>query len=321
MNPIRRVQNCIKLTKYIQIAVVTIEYSRKNGFWAYDMFLFIGAIVVMGGVLGGYLWHGGDIMALNQPSEIVIIGGAALGALLISSPLPVIKGIIRQLKGAMGGGLVKKDYLDLLVMMYEIFNVARKDGLIGLENHVEKPQESEIFKRYPKFLKDHHAVALFADTMRVIISGAVQPYDLEDLMDDDIETLHEEEMLPSNALSATADALPGLGIVAAVLGIVITMAAIDGPPSEVGHKVAAALVGTFLGILGSYGFVGPLAASLKHRLNDSKQYLTCMKQALLAFHKGVAGVIAVEFARRSLYAEVRPGFTELETACNATKKR
>jgi len=206
-------------------------------------------------------------------------------------------------------------------MMFEMFNIARKDGLIGLESHVEHPEESEILQKYPKFLKDHHAVAFFADTMRVIISGAVQPHDLDDLMDDDIEAIHEEEARPSDALSAIADALPGLGIVAAVLGVVITMAAIDGPPSEIGHKVGAALVGTFLGILGSYGFVGPLAASLKHRLNDSKQYLTCMKHALLSFHKGVAGVIAVEFARRSLYMEVRPGFTELEDACNATKKQ
>ena len=285
------------------------------------MLIFIGALIVLGGVLGGYAWHGGQILALNQPSEFVIIGGAALGALLISTPVSVIKGIFAQLKSVMGGGLRKKDYLDLLVMMFEIFNVARKDGLIGLESHVEHPEESEIFKRYPKFLKNHHAVAFFADTMRVIISGAVQPHDLEDLMESDIETLHEEEMRPSNALGSIADALPGLGIVAAVLGVVITMASIDGPPEEIGHKVAAALVGTFLGILGSYGFVGPLSASLKHRLNDTKQYLDCMKHALLAFHKGVAGVIAVEFARRSLYAEVRPGFIELEKACNEAKQR
>ncbi len=285
------------------------------------MFIFIGAIVVLGGVITGFTLEGGQIMALNQPLELLIIGGAAGGALLISTPLPVLKGIISQLKGAMSSGLKKQDYLDLLVMMFEIFNVARMDGLIGLENHVEHPEESDILKRYPKFLKNHHALAFFADTMRVIISGSVQPHDLEDLMDNDIEVLHEEEERPSNALGTVADALPGLGIVAAVLGVVITMAAIDGPPAEIGHKVAAALVGTFLGVLGCYGFVGPLAVSLKHRLNDGKQYLLCMKYALLAFHKGVAGVIAVEFARRSLYAEVRPGFTELEDACNQAKKR
>lgn len=285
------------------------------------MFIFIGAIVVIGGVLGGFVLEGGKAVALYQPLEMLIIGGAALGSLLIATPLSVIKAIIGQIKGVLGAGLVKKDYLQLLVMMYEVFNVARRDGLVGLENHIEHPKESEIFKRYPKFLANHHAVEFFCDTMRVIISGSVQPHDLQDLMEEDIETLHAEELRPSQALSSVADSLPGLGIVAAVLGVVLTMAAINGPPEEIGHKVAAALVGTFLGILGCYGFIGPLAASLTHRTNDMKQYLGCMKHALLSFHKGVAGVIAVEFARRTLYAEVRPGFTELEKACNESKKR
>ncbi|MEW6049691.1 MAG: flagellar motor stator protein MotA [Candidatus Zixiibacteriota bacterium] len=285
------------------------------------MFIIIGAIVVLGGIIGGFTWEGGQILALNQPAELVIIAGAALGSLLIATPLSVIKNILKQISGVFSGGLTKKDYLDLLVMMYEIFNVARRDGLVGLENHVEHPHESEIFKRYPHFLKNHHAVAFFADTMRVIISGSVQPHDLEDLMEADIETLHEDESRAPKALSTVADSLPGLGIVAAVLGVVITMAALDGPPSEIGHKVAAALVGTFLGILGCYGFVGPLATSMNHRTSEDKQYLTCMKHALLSFHKGVAGVIAVEFARRSLFAEVRPEFLELEKACNEAKRR
>ncbi|MBK7142548.1 MAG: flagellar motor stator protein MotA [bacterium] len=285
------------------------------------MFIIIGAIVVVGGVLGGFMLEGGQALALYQPLEVMIIGGAALGALLIATPLTVIKGIIGQAKGVLGAGLGKKDYLELLVMMYEIFNVARRDGLVGLENHIEHPKESEIFKRYPKFLANHHAVEFFCDTMRVIISGSVQPHDLADLMEEDIDTLHAEELRPSQALSSVADSLPGLGIVAAVLGVVLTMSAINGPPEVIGHKVAAALVGTFLGILGCYGFVGPLAASMTHRINDTKQYLGCMKHALLSFHKGVAGVIAVEFARRTLFAEVRPGFTELEKACNESKKK
>jgi len=285
------------------------------------MFIFIGIAVVLGGVLSGFVLEGGQILALNQPMELLIIGGAAVGALLISTPLSVIKGIIAQLKGALAGGYARKDYLELLVMMFEVFNVARKDGLIGLENHVEHPKDSEIFKRYPKFLKNHHAVAFFVDTMRVIISGAVQPHDLEDLMENDIQAMHEEEMMPSQALGTTADSLPGLGIVAAVLGVVITMAAIDGPPEEIGHKIAAALVGTFLGVLGCYGFIGPLSHSLKHKVGENRQYINCMKHALLAFNKGVAGVIAVEFARRTLYADVRPGFTELEDACNAAKRK
>jgi len=285
------------------------------------MFVFIGALIVIGSVLGGFMWHGGKVLALNQPNEVLIIGGAALGALIISTPVTVLKSLIGQLTGVFKGGFAKKDYLDVLVMMFEIFNVARRDGLVGLENHIEHPEESEIFRRYPKFLKNHEALAFFADTMRVIISGAVQPHDLEDLMDADIEAMHEEEMAPPSALANTADSLPGLGIVAAVLGVVITMSHIDGPPSEIGYNVAAALVGTFLGILACYGFVGPLATSLKHRVNENRQYLTCIKHALLAFNKGVAGVIAVEFARRSLFAVVRPDFLELEAACNEAKKR
>ncbi len=286
------------------------------------MTFFIGAIIVLGGVIGGFTLHGGQLLALNQPSELLIIGGAALGSLIIATPTSVIKNLFAQIKGALvGGGLAKKDYLDLLVMMYEIFNVARRDGLVGLENHIEHPQESEIFKRYPKFLRNEYAVDFFADTMRVIISGSVQPHDLEDLMDSDIEVLHEDEDRAGSALATIADSLPGLGIVAAVLGVVITMGAIDGPPEQIGEKVASALVGTFLGILGCYGFVGPLAVSLKHRNVETKQYLSCMKHALLSFHKGVAGVIAVEFARRSLYAEVRPGFLELEKACNEAKRK
>ncbi len=284
------------------------------------MFIFIGVIVVFVSVLGGFVLEGGDLIALHQPVEILIIGGAALGAFLISTPLSVMKDLFSQILGVLKGGYTKQDFLDLLVMMLEIFNIARKDGLVGLEAHVEHPEESSIFTRYPKFIANHHAMAFFADTMRVIISGAVQPHDLEELMDNDLDIMHEEEERPSDALNSVADALPGLGIVAAVLGIVITMAAINGPPEVIGHKVGAALVGTFLGILGSYGFVGPLAASLKHRLNDGRQYMGCMKNSLLSFNKGVAGVIAVEFARRSLFTEVRPNFLELETACNEAKK-
>jgi len=285
------------------------------------MFVIIGAVIVLGSVVGGFTWHGGQMLALHQPSEILIIFGSALGTLIIANPMSVIKRLFSQIMSLMKGGMGKKDYLSLLVMMFEVFNIARKDGLVGLESHIENPKNSEIFKRYPSFLNNHHALTFFTDTMRVIISGSVQPHDLEDLMDNDIDCSHEEEGIPSQALHTVADALPGLGIVAAVLGIVITMSAIDGPPEVIGHKVASALVGTFLGIFASYGFFGPLSRSLSLRNNDAKQYFSCMKQALLSFHKGVAGVIAVEFARRSLYAEVRPGFLELEKACNAVKRK
>ncbi len=285
------------------------------------MFAIIGAFVVVGSVLGGFMWHHGDPLALNQPNEVLIIFGAAFGALLISTPIRIVKGIVSQAIGVLKGGYGSKDYLDVLVMMFEIFNIARRDGLVGLENHIEHPEESDIFQRYPKFQSSHEALAFFSDTMRVIISGAVQPHDLEEMMDNDIEALHEEEMQPGDALANLSDSLPGLGIVAAVLGIVITMASIDGPPAEIGKNVGAALVGTFLGILACYGFVGPLAGSMKLRVNENTQYIKCMKHALLAFNKGVAGVIAVEFARRALSNDVRPSFTELEDACNESKRR
>lgn len=286
------------------------------------MLFIIGAMIVLGSVLGGFMWHGGQVLALNQPNEILIIGGAALGGLIIASPISVIKGVIAGFLGMLkGGGYTKKDYLELLVMMYEIFNIARRDGLVGLESHIEHPDESEIFKRYPKFLKNHHAVDFFSDTMRVIISGSVQPYDLEDLMDADLEATHEGELRAPTAVNTVADALPGLGIVAAVLGIVITMGSLDGGPEIIGHNVAAALVGTFIGVLACYGFVGPIAVSMKTQIEDNGQYLVAMKHALLSFHKGVAGVIAVEFARRALQVNIRPGFLELEEACNEAKRR
>ena len=285
------------------------------------MFIIIGVVVVIGSILTGFVLEGGHILALYQPLEVLIIGGAALGSLLIATPLSVIKAMISQIAGIFGAGYAKKDFQDLLVMMFEIFNIARKDGLIGLEAHVEHPEDSDIFQRYPKFLKNHHAINFFADTMRVIISGAVQPHDLEDLMENDIEAMREEELHPSHSLNTISDSLPGLGIVAAVLGIVITMGAIDGPPEEIGHKVGAALVGTFLGILGCYGFLGPIAANMKFRVQEDLQYINCMKHALLSFNKGVAGVIAVEFARRTLFEEARPSFMELEEACNETKRK
>jgi len=286
------------------------------------MLFLIGAAIVIGCVLGGFMWHGGQPLALNQPNEVLIIGGTALGSLVIAAPLPVLKSLIAQLLGVLkGSSYRKKDYLNLLVMMYEIFNVARRDGLVGLENHIEHPHESEILKRYPRFLANHHAVDFFCDTMRVIISGSVQPHDLEELMESDLETSHHDEMRAPSALATIADSLPGLGIVAAVLGIVITMASLDGGPDVIGRNVAAALVGTFLGVLACYGFVGPVANSLKSRVEENGQYIKLMKHALLSFHKGVAGVIAVEFARRSLFADVRPGFLELEAACNEAKRR
>ncbi len=284
------------------------------------MLIIVGFIVVIGSVLGGYVLEGGAIMALWQPLELLIICGAALGSLIVMTPLPVIKDMIKQILGALGSGYAKKDYSDLMVMLYEIFNIARREGLVGLESHIEKPHESEVMKPYKSFLKNHHAVDFMADTMRLIITGSVQPHELETLLDVDIETHHEEINQAPHLLGLVADSFPGLGIVAAVLGVVITMAAIGGPPEEIGHKVGAALVGTFLGILLCYGFVGPLAKSMENKNEADGMYMICLKQCLLAFCKGFPPSIAVEYGRRSIFNEVRPSFTELEDSCKETRK-
>jgi chemotaxis protein MotA len=281
---------------------------------------FVGIAVVGVAVIGGFLMEGGHLLVLFQPAEFLIIGGAAFGAVLIGNGPTVLKTLFSQLLTLQKSGPSKRDYLDLLVMLYELLNVARKDGIVALESHIEHPEDSAIIKKYPSFARNHHAVEFLADTMRLIISGSgVQPHDLESLMDIDLETHHEEKSKPFKVLQVTGDSLPGLGIVAAVLGIVITMGAIDGPPEEIGHKVGAALVGTFLGVLLSYGFVQPLANNLSNKMDEQGRYYIALKQVLLAFHKGSVAAIAVEFARRSIYSDVRPGFTELEEACRSTK--
>ncbi|MCP4706677.1 MAG: flagellar motor stator protein MotA [candidate division Zixibacteria bacterium] len=283
------------------------------------MLAIIGLVVVFGSVIGGYLMHHGHLIVLYQPSEFVIIGGAAIGSMLVGSPIKVMMALLKQLSQILGSGPTKEKYQELLVMMYQLFNVARKDGLVGLESHIENPKESTVISQFPFFLKNHHALDFLADTMRLIIMGGVPEHDLDAMLDLDLEIHHEEIAKPSTALSRVADCLPGLGIVAAVLGIVITMGAIGGPPEVIGYKVAAALVGTFLGILLSYGVAGPLSFTLVEMNDVEARYFVCLKQGLVAFHKGFAASIAVEFARRAIPGDLRPGFTEVEEACRAAK--
>jgi chemotaxis protein MotA len=283
------------------------------------MFAMIGILVVFGGIIGGYLMEGGPLMVLFQPAEFVIMIGASVGSILISTPMSTLKKMAKQVPMILGAGPSKKLFVDLLVMMYEIFNVARKDGLVGLETHIEKPHDSVILKKYPGFLKDHHAVHFFSDTMRVIITGAISATDLQSLMELDLETHHGEEVKPAESINAMSDSLPGFGIVAAVLGIIITMGAIGGPPQEIGEKVGAALVGTFLGILLCYGLFGPIARNIQSLNDESSRYLECLKQGMLGFQKGFAASIAVEFARRAIYSSVRPTFEEVENACRDTR--
>jgi len=280
------------------------------------MLAIIGIVIVFAAVIIGFLMEKGHLLVLVQPSEFVTIAGAALGTLIVASPINVIKAMLAGVAGVVSSSKFGKTrYLETLGMLFELCNKVRKKGLIGIEDDIEKPGESEIFKKYPAFLKDHHVQAFVCDTLRTAITGGVDPFDMDQMMERDMEVSHQEALLPVNALSTVADALPGLGIVAAVLGVVITMGSLGGPPEEIGKKVAAALVGTFLGILLCYGVVGPLASNMTKEVDAQDAYLHVIRIALLAFLKGLAPILAVEMGRRAIPEQVRPGFDEMEKSC------
>jgi len=276
----------------------------------------IGIVVVFGAVIAGFLMEKGHLLVLLQPAELVTIAGAALGTLLIANPVHVLKTMAAGALGALAPSRFSKQrYLDTLRMMFDLCNKVRKKGLIGIEDDIEKPSESEIFKRYPEFLKSHHTQTFVCDTLRTAITGGVEPFDMDQMMELDMEVTHHEIMMPVNALTTVADSLPGLGIVAAVLGVVITMGSLGGPPEEIGKKVAAALVGTFIGILLCYGLVGPLAANMAKEADGENAYLHVIRIIILAFLKGLAPMLAIEMGRRAIPEYVRPGFDEMEKAC------
>jgi chemotaxis protein MotA len=280
------------------------------------MFAIIGIVVVFGSIVGGYLMEHGKLAVLIQPAELIILGGAAFGTLLVANPMHIIKAVFSGLIGVLGSSKFGKErYLSTLKMMYQFLNKVRKEGLLSVEMDVEKPKESAIFKAYPDFLSDHHATDFVCDTLRMAITGGVEPFDMDQMMELDMEVTHHGASEPISALSTVADALPGLGIVAAVLGVVISMGAIGGPPEEIGHKVAAALVGTFLGILMCYGVVGPLSANMTKSVDEHNCYLHVLRVLLLSFLKGAAPMIAIEIARRAIPAHVRPTFDEMEKKC------
>ena len=280
------------------------------------MFSIIGIVVVFGCIVAGYLMEHGNLHVLLQPAELVIIGGAATGTVLISNPLHILKGIVGGLGGAFGSSKYgKQRYIEALKMMYELLNKARKEGLVALESDIEEPEKSALFSKYEAFVKNHHVSAFVCDTMRMAVSGGVEVFDLDQMLESDMDVHHHESTQPVAALSTMADSLPGLGIVAAVLGVVITMGALGGPPEEIGHKVAAALVGTFLGILLCYGLVGPLAARMGKAVEEEHAFLQVMRVVMIAFLKGVAPIMAVEIGRRAVPGNVRPSFQEIEQAC------
>jgi chemotaxis protein MotA len=280
------------------------------------MFAIIGILIVFGSILTGFLMEKGHIMVLLQPAELLIIAGAASGTLLVANPVNVIKDILAGLSGVLKGTPFNKErYLSTLKMMYQFLNKVRKEGLLSVEMDVEKPDDSSIFKNYPEFLKDHHARDFVCDTLRMAITGGVDPFDMDQMMELDMDVLHHQTTLPVTSLSTVADSLPGLGIVAAVLGVVITMGSLGGPPEEIGEKVAAALVGTFLGILLCYGAVGPLASNMAKSADQQNEYLHVLRVLILSFLKGSAPMIAIEMGRRAIPAYVRPSFDEMEKNC------
>jgi chemotaxis protein MotA len=280
------------------------------------MFAIVGIVLVFGCVIGGFLMEKGKLPVLIQPSELVTIGGAAIGTVLAANPMHVLKKMVAGLLGILKGTpYANKRYIDTLKMMFELFTKSRKEGAIAIESDVEEPDKSPIFSKYPAFLHDHHALHFVCDTMRMAITGGVNPFDVDQMMELDMDVHHHAESQPFQSLTTVADSLPGLGIVAAVLGVVVTMGSLGGPPEEIGHKVAAALVGTFLGILLCYGVLGPLSANMSKIVDEEHAYYAVLRVVMLAFIKGTAPIMAVEIGRRAIPGHSRPNFAEVEKAC------
>lgn len=286
------------------------------------MLVLIGYVVVLGAVIGGFLMAGGHVAALIQPNELVIIGGASLGAFVAANSPKVLKAVLRTLPTALKGSkFTKALYMDLLAMLYEVLAKVRKEGLMSIEPDVDNPEQSPVFTKYPSIAADHHLIEFLTDYLRLMVGGNLNAFEIENLMDNEIDTHHHEGEVPVHALSKAADALPAFGIVAAVMGVVHTMESVGLPPAELGRLIAAALVGTFLGILLSYGFVAPLAALLEQKLNESTKVLQCIKVTLLASMNGYAPQVAVEFGRKVLYSTERPSFKELEEEVRSRKTK
>jgi chemotaxis protein MotA len=278
------------------------------------MLVIIGAIIVIASVLGGFVMAGGHPPHLIVPSEFVVICGAALGALITMAPKKVIMDLIKQILASLKGApFNKSSYEELFKALYELFMLGRRNGMIALEEHVTNPHGSSIFNKYPSVAKNHHAIQFLCGGLRPIIDGKVKPDQLKTLMEIELEAMENEHHAPLSVLSKTSDAMPGFGIVAAVLGIVITMGSIAGPIEEIGHHVAAALVGTFLGILISYGFLSPLCVNMEFNGASEMSYSRCIAASVIGFANGMAPVMAVEVARRGLSSDVKPSADELET--------
>jgi chemotaxis protein MotA len=284
------------------------------------MFVIVGYVVVLGAVLGGFILAGGHVHSLLQPTELLTIFGAMTGAFFVANTPGVIKSTMAALPTVLKGSHFSKAfYMDLLAMLFEILAKVRKEGLMSIEGDIDNPESSPIFAKYPTIAGDHHAMDFLTDYLRMMVGGNLNAFEIENLMDIEIETHHHEGEVPIHALAKAADGLPAFGIVAAVMGVVHTMESVGLPPAELGKLIAAALVGTFLGILLSYGFVGPLSTTLEHKLNESSKMFQCMKVVLLASMNGYAPQVAVEFGRKVLFSSDRPSFLELEEDLKARK--
>ena len=282
---------------------------------------FVGIIIVLFCVFGGYVLSGGHIHVIFQPFEVMIIFGAAAGGFVIGNPMSTIKMAIGKAIHALSGkGPSKKEYLELLQMLFQLFQIFRKDGPQAVEKHIEEPESSDIFKLYPAFLKNHHAVDFLCDTMKITLSADLSQYDVDDLLDADIKVAHEEEHAAMHAIQTTGDGFPGLGIVAAVLGIVHTMSVLDQGANVIGEHVGAALIGTFLGVLACYGFIAPIASKMKSDIDQEGRYLMVIKAALVSLQRGAPPLVCVEFARRSIFPNERPTFEEMDVATKEAKK-
>ncbi|MGE0803431.1 MAG: flagellar motor stator protein MotA [Lautropia sp.] len=278
------------------------------------MFVIVGYILVVASVIGGYALAGGHVGALFQPLELLMIGGAALGAFVVSNPAKVLKATFGALPQSLKGSkYTKSRYLQLMAMLYDVLAKARKEGLMSIESDVESPHESALFGRYPDMVADHHLMEFVTDYLRMMVSGNLNALEIENLMDNEIETHHHEAMVPAHAIQKVADGLPAFGIVAAVMGVVHTMGSVGRPPAELGEMIAHALVGTFLGILLAYGFVAPISSLLEQKVDEAGKELQCVKVTLLASMQGYAPTVCVEFGRKVLYSTERPTFTELES--------
>lgn len=286
------------------------------------MLVIIGYIVVCVGVFGGYAANGGHLAVLFQPLELVMIGGGAFGAFFVGNNGKSIKATMKALPTLLQGSRFTKDlYMELMSLLFEVLSKVRKEGLMSIEGDIDKPEDSPLFSKYPGVLADHHIVEFMTDYLRLMVSGNMDAFQIENLMDNEIETHHHEGAVPGHCIAALGDGLPAFGIVAAVMGVVHTMESVGIPPAELGILIAHALVGTFLGILLAYGFVGPLASLLGQKLEESTKMFQCVKVTLLASLNGYAPALAVEFGRKVLYSTERPTFGELEEHIKKSKAK